>query len=141
MEHNALLGCDIGAWAFVLNAWCFEPKIFLTSFICNSEVNVNLLATWTLLCSLNKISFYVVLYFHVCYYVHMYIWVEGVTFSGIRGGQTIWPVCYVLTIFWCALCVITYECFFLLNILELLILFSFAWLNEIEQCLWCALHP
>ena len=32
-------------------------------------------------------------------------------FSGIRAGQTFRPVCYELTIFWCALCVITYECF------------------------------
>ena len=97
--HNVLIRCDIGTWTFILNACCFEPKVFLTNFICNSELKVNLLPTWTLLRSLNKISFYVIPYFHVFYYINMYIGVENVTFSGIRAGQTFRPMCYVLTIF------------------------------------------
>ena len=39
----------------------------------------------------------------------MHVGVKGVTFSGIKAGRTFRPICYVLTIFCCALCVISYD--------------------------------
>ena len=77
-ETQCLIGCDIETWTFVLNYMMFWAENISNKFICSSEVNTNFLFTWTLLCLLNKISFYVIPYFHVFYYINIYIEVEGV---------------------------------------------------------------
>ena len=92
--HNALIGCDIETWIFVLIAWSSGHVILDTgALFWAGDVFIPLIdmviitQMWTLyplkLLYIYWIkSFYVSLHFHLFDYINMYTRIESVTFGG-----------------------------------------------------------